>query len=52
MGGIHIQIGKYYAYETNMDPQRWQVLQALKSALDPDNLINPGALGFGAREKK
>lgn len=52
MGGIHIQIGKYYAYKTNMDPQRWQVLQALKNVLDSDNLINPGALGFGGTEKR
>jgi len=46
MGGIHIQIGKYYAYETNMEPQRWQVLRGMKKVLDPQNLVNPGVLGF------
>ena len=46
MGGIHMQIGKYYAYETNMEPQRWQVLRGMKKVLDPQNLVNPGVLGF------
>lgn len=49
MGGIHIQIGKYYAYETNMEPQRWQVLREMKKILDPQNLVNPGALGFSGK---
>jgi D-lactate dehydrogenase (cytochrome) len=49
MGGIHIQIGKYYAYETNMEPRRWQVLRDIKKVFDPQNLVNPGVLGFTER---
>lgn len=47
MGGIHIQIGKYYSYQSNMEPHRWQILREIKRILDPDNLMNPGSLGLG-----
>jgi D-lactate dehydrogenase (cytochrome) len=46
MGGIHIQIGKYYSYQSNMEGSTWEILQGVKRILDPTNLMNPGCLGL------
>ena len=47
LGGLHLQIGKYYAYTEIMNnPTLPRVLQGVKSLLDPQNLVNPGALGL------
>lgn len=45
-GAAHIQIGKAYPYMRGRSEESLAFLTALKSELDPDNIINPGALGF------
>lgn len=47
LGGLHLQIGKYYPYTDIMRNEPLQrVLAGVKSLLDPDDRINPGALGL------
>lgn len=46
MGGVNIQIGKYYPYQSNMSQKRWDVIKQLKQLLDPKGLMNPGCLGL------
>ncbi len=46
MGGIHFQIGRTYPLQDRSDPGAWGLLKAVKSHVDPNNLMNPGALGL------
>ncbi len=48
LGGLHLQIGRYYPYTEimNNDPLR-QLIRGVKSVLDPEGLMNPGSLGLG-----
>ncbi len=46
MGGIHFQIGRTYPLKERSDPRGWAILQAVKREVDPDGLMNPGALGL------
>ncbi len=43
---MHMQIGKKYPYLEGMDPAARALVETMKSKLDPDGLMNPGALGF------
>ena len=43
-GAEHLQIGRYYPYAIRLDPAKLRLLRAMKTALDPDGLMNPGAL--------
>lgn len=45
-GCAHLQIGKTYRYFDNRQPAVLALLQQLKVAVDPHNLLNPGALGL------
>ena len=45
-GAAHLQIGRTYPYKENSSPEFWNIVQSIKSTLDPDNNVNPGALGF------
>ncbi len=45
-GAAHFQIGRTYPFAATRDAPALALLQALKRALDPDNLMNPGALGL------
>lgn len=45
-GGVHMQIGRTYPLAARSDPAAWEVVRALKAAVDPDNRMNPGALGL------
>ncbi len=45
-GAASNQIGKTYRYLESMHPDTARVLRALKAEVDPDGLLNPGALGF------
>lgn len=45
-GGTHFQIGRLYPYAENREGGAAALLRDLKAALDPDNIINPGALGL------
>jgi FAD/FMN-containing dehydrogenase len=42
----HVQIGKHYAYRGTRAPESFALLTAIKRAVDPDGLINPGSLGL------
>jgi len=45
-GGAHLQIGRRYRYFDRLDPATQRLLVGLKQAVDPDGLINPGAIGL------
>lgn len=46
LGGVHLQIGKFYSYGPRLDPATWSLLRALKQLVDPRGLMNPGSLGL------
>lgn len=47
LGACHLQIGKYYEYKDLMNNETlWNVLEGVKSLLDPDRRVNPGSLGL------
>jgi glycolate oxidase len=46
LGCVHQQVGKYYPYRDSRDPASYSVLRAIKASLDPQGLMNPGALGL------
>ena len=43
---IHFQIGRAYPLKNGSDPRGWELLEAVKAAVDPKHLMNPGALGL------
>ena len=45
-GSGHFQIGRTYPYRESRDPAFLAVLDAIKSEVDPEGMINPGVLGF------
>jgi len=45
-GCAHLQIGKTYRYLENLQAPARTLLQHVKAAVDPNNLVNPGALGL------
>jgi len=47
IGGVHMQIGKDYHYSDGIAPESLALIKAVKSSVDPNNRINPGALGLG-----
>lgn len=47
LGGLHLQIGKYYPYKELMNNEALpRVIEGIKDVLDPQRLVNPGALGL------
>ena len=47
LGGLHLQIGKYYPYTEIMNNETLpRVVNGIKDVLDPNRLINPGSLGL------
>jgi FAD/FMN-containing dehydrogenase len=45
--GAHFGIGKYYPYpQTHQGNETWKLLTKIKELLDPNHLMNPGALGI------
>lgn len=49
-GAAHIQIGKLYPFMNDRDNSNASLLRQMKTVLDPDNIINPGALGLIKKE--
>ncbi len=45
-GATHFQLGKAYPYAEALGAPALSLLKALKAELDPQNLMNPGALGL------
>lgn len=44
----HFQIGRAYPYAERLSPPALALLRELKQALDPQGLMNPGALGLAS----
>jgi len=48
LGAVHMQVGKTYPYLQGRQAQATRILKDIKKSLDPDGLMNPGALdGLG-----
>jgi len=45
-GAAHFQIGRTYPYAATRDAPALALLRAMKHAVDPENLMNPGVLGL------
>ena len=45
-GASHLQVGKTYPYREGVGPAAFALLAAVKRAVDPRGLMNPGALGL------
>lgn len=45
-GAAHFQIGRTYPYRQSREPGFLRLLDAIKAAVDPKGLFNPGGLGF------
>ena len=45
-GAVHLQVGKAYHYASGIQPEALALVKALKQHVDPDNRMNPGALGL------
>lgn len=45
-GAAHLQVARTYPLESSHDPVAWALLRAVKAAVDPAGLMNPGALGL------
>lgn len=48
LGASHLQVGKTYPYLRGRLPEAERLLRAFKGSVDPNNLMNPGALGLDA----
>jgi len=46
VGAVHMQVGKRYPYLLGRQEQATRILRDIKESLDPDDLMNPGALGL------
>lgn len=45
IGALHTQLGRTYPYQQRLAPETAVLFRAIKRELDPDNIMNPGALG-------
>jgi FAD/FMN-containing dehydrogenase len=46
LGATHLQIARTYKLKEAHHPAAWELLRALKAAVDPKGLMNPGSLGL------
>ncbi|MBT7167414.1 MAG: FAD-binding oxidoreductase, partial [Porticoccaceae bacterium] len=47
-GATHLQLGKTYPFLSSRVPAASKALGDIKHNMDPQNLFNPGALGFSS----
>jgi FAD/FMN-containing dehydrogenase len=47
-GATHLQIGRVYPWARDRDAGAMALVAAIKAEIDPQGLINPGALGLGS----
>jgi FAD/FMN-containing dehydrogenase len=45
-GATHLQIGRTYRYREGLRPEPMRLLEAIKRAVDPNGVVNPGSLGL------
>lgn len=45
-GAAHFQIGRSYPYKSYRSAETLALLERIKAAVDPDGVVNPGALGL------
>lgn len=45
-GASHLQLGRSYRYADRLAPEALALARAVKAALDPKGLVNPGVLGL------
>jgi D-lactate dehydrogenase (cytochrome) len=46
-GGTNMQLGRSYPFRERIGAVNWALLKAVKAEVDPNMLMNPGALGLG-----
>lgn len=46
LGAVHLQVGKKYRYRQSLQKPTGDLLEAIKSAVDPQRLMNPKSLGL------
>jgi FAD/FMN-containing dehydrogenase len=51
-GAAHLQIGRTYRYREGLRPEALRLLEAIKRAVDPQGVINPGTLGLSGLPPK
>jgi len=52
LGGVNWQVARDYPFKSILKPTTWALLGAVKNAVDPDGLMNPGSLGLGSKDER
>ncbi|WP_205853366.1 FAD-binding oxidoreductase [Zhengella mangrovi] len=52
LGGVNWQVARDYPFKSVLEPATYALLTALKDAVDPDGLMNPGSLGLGSDQTR
>lgn len=52
LGGINWQVARDYPFKSVLEPSTYALLRAVKTAVDPAGLMNPGSLGLGSDEQR